>query len=109
MSNDDMIEEAKTAPEGEAVAWRHTLHMENGETIVHVTPFRMHPFGIAGRDFDPGYRVATDPLYDTPPSPDAELVELLTRCSGFIGAHPSGRNLMTAIDAKLTELRKDQP
>lgn len=66
---------------GEAVAYRHTLHMDAGQSHSVVSESEHHPFGVRGENFDDAYSVTTEPLYTHPAGqvakPDAELVELL--------------------------------
>lgn len=63
----------------EAVAWRHTLHMELDQKVVVVSESVHQPFGVRGENFDDAYSVTIEPLYTTPqPGPDVRaLVEAL--------------------------------
>lgn len=63
--------DAAAGREGEAVAWRHVMHMEGGQFMVRTTPNKHNPWGIQGKDFDSSYTVTSEPLF-THPAPGAE-------------------------------------
>jgi len=54
--------------QGEPVAYRHTLHMELGQTQVGfgLKPHHTDIFGHAGDNYDPSYHVTVEPLYIAP-------------------------------------------
>jgi hypothetical protein len=54
------VRESRT---GEAVAWKHTLHMEHDQTSVRLTHSPDHPFGEPGRTYSAEYTVTSTPLY----------------------------------------------
>jgi hypothetical protein len=67
-----------------------------------------------------GNKYELRPLYTAPPSPDAELVELLKRAAWTIRRSPSCQSalipkcacekcVLSSIDAKLASLRKEEP
>lgn len=58
--------------DGVPVAWRHTMHYEEGcgsHSVLTASP--EHPFGIPDIDYDKTYRVTSDPLYAAQPAPVA--------------------------------------
>ena len=91
------IIQAALRTRGEAVAWRHTMHMEGGQQRFDVSPNSAQPFGVPGKDFDPSYHVTTEPLYTAPPAPrvDEAMVERACELSWPVakfGMEPSDWN-----------------
>ena len=67
------LEAALTAAEPVPVAYRHTIHMELGQTDVEVNTSEKHPFGRPGVDYSPEYWITTEPLYAAPPAPSVAV------------------------------------
>lgn len=44
------------------IAWRHTMHMEGGQTRSVLTDDKENPFGVRGKDYDTSYEVTSDAL-----------------------------------------------
>lgn len=70
------LEAALSAAEPVPVAYRHTLHMELGQTDVEVNTSEKHPFGRPNVDYSPEYRVTTEPLYPAPAVPSVVVKAL---------------------------------
>lgn len=51
------------------VAWKHTLHMEHGQTSNRLTYSPEHPFGEPGRTYSAEYTISSTPLYADPVPP----------------------------------------
>lgn len=51
--------------QGEAVAYRHTLHMEFGQVNVRLSPYvdPVHAFGKPDENYSSSYQITTEPLY----------------------------------------------
>ncbi len=47
----------------EPVGYRHTLHMELGQTRSVLIEDKGNVFGVRGRDYDPSYSVTVEPVY----------------------------------------------
>lgn len=62
--------------QGEPVAWRHTMHFEEGcGRRFELTDSAESPFGKPDVDYDKTFRVTREPLYAEQPAPVAEVPE----------------------------------
>jgi hypothetical protein len=55
----------------EAVAYMHTMHMENGQNKRTVNFRKLDPYGQRGHDYDLAYTVTSEPLFAAPAAPAA--------------------------------------
>ncbi|CAM3520105.1 hypothetical protein G6L26_007630 [Agrobacterium radiobacter] len=105
----DLHQKAALSAAEPPVAYRHTLHMELGQTDVEVNTSAKHPFGRPGADYSPEYRITTEPLYaalsaqvqDMASGVMASIAEERKRqiAKGYDASHDDAHNTYEIIDS----------
>ncbi|HEY2661822.1 MAG TPA: hypothetical protein VGI79_19030 [Caulobacteraceae bacterium] len=84
------------------VAWRHTLHMEGGQTTARLSADDDNPFGEPGRDYSATYAVTSEPLYalTAAPATGAERAAADRLMTAAQNGKISGQDLQTIFDSR---------
>lgn len=98
------IEAALSAAEPVPVAYRHTLHMELGQTDVEVNTSEKHPFGRPNVDYSPEYRVTTEPLYAAPLAPSVAVKAILAELDNVLVNDEQDRETLAKIRTMVSAL-----